>query len=118
MGMTVLKWVIGATIIVAVDAISRRSTLAGAVLASLPLVSLLSLTWLWVGTRDAELVAQWSVDVLWLVLPSLAFFAVFPLLMRAGWSFGASMGLGILALVVSYSVTMALVARFAGGSGA
>jgi hypothetical protein len=117
MGMTILKWAISATIIVAVDAISRRSTLAGALLASLPLVSLLSLTWLWLGTRDVETVAQWSVDVLWLVLPSLAFFAVFPVLMRAGWSFGASMGVGILALVLSYSATLALVARFGGGSG-
>lgn len=109
-----LKWIITATLVVAASEVAKRSSVLGALIASLPLTSLLALTWLWVEKRDAEFVAQWSIDVLWFVVPSLAFFVVFPPLMRLGWSFGASMAVALLALFSAYGLSMLLMSKVGG----
>ena len=69
----VLKVLVSALVIVGVTELSKRvGPFWAGVLASLPLVSLLSFTWLYRETRDAEAVARLSWSVFWLVLPSLA----------------------------------------------
>jgi hypothetical protein len=92
---TILKVVISAVIIVAISEIGRRSSLLGGLLASLPLTSLLAFIWLYVDTRDVQQVAALSNSIFWLVLPSLTFFVVFPLLLKRidfGWAMLASIG--------------------------
>src|SRR5215208_5808621 len=71
-----LKIVVSAVIIVAVSEMSKRSTTLGALLASLPLVSVLGMVWLHVETGDDGRVADLAADVFWLVLPSLALFLI------------------------------------------
>lgn len=57
MAYTILKFAISAALIVAVAEISKRSSLTGGLLASLPLVSLLAMIWLYHDTRDTQKVA-------------------------------------------------------------
>lgn len=72
----------GAVVAVASEA-ARRSSLLGAVLVSLPLTSILALAWLYRDTRDVDEVASLSWSILWVVVPSLVFFAALPLALRS-----------------------------------
>lgn len=104
----VVKVLLTAIIVVAVSELGKRSTLAGALLASLPLTSLLALIWLYHDTADATQAADLARGIFWLVLPSLAFFVVFPLGVRAGWSFWPAMGAGIVATLAAYGALLGI----------
>ena len=48
------KVIITALLIVLISEISKRSTLAGSILASIPLVSVLAMMWLYIDTQNSE----------------------------------------------------------------
>lgn len=98
----ILKVLITAVLVVAISEVSKRSTLVGGLLASLPLTSLLAIVWLQLDTGDTEKVAALTTSIFWLVLPSLVFFVLFPALLERGVAFGTSMAVGCLATVVAY----------------
>lgn len=50
----IIKIAITTILIVAISEIAKRSSFAGALLASLPLVSVLAILWLYVDTKDVE----------------------------------------------------------------
>jgi hypothetical protein len=93
---------------------SKRSTLLGAVFASLPLVSVLAIVWLYQDTRDVAAVAALSRTIPWLVLPSLVLFIVLPWLLARGHGFYWSLAIGAVATVASYGAMLAL-QRFLSG---
>ena len=74
-----VKLVISAVLIVAISEIARRSSFLGAILASIPLVSVLAMIWLYVDTKDVDKVTSLSSGIFWLVLPSLALFIAVPI---------------------------------------
>ena len=98
----VVKVALSALLIVAIAEISKRSSLIGALLASVPLVSVLAMIWLYIDTRDNDKVAALASGIFWLVLPSLALFIALPLLLRHGFNFYLSMGLSILLTIGCY----------------
>lgn len=87
---------------VAVSEAAKRSTLLGALIASLPLTSLLAMIWLYVDTGDGEKVASLASSILWLVLPSLILFIVLPVLIRLGWGFWPSLAIASTLTVAGY----------------
>lgn len=89
-------------LVVAVSEAAKRSTLLGALIASLPLTSLLAMIWLYVDTGDAEKVASLASSILWLVLPSLILFIVLPVLIRLGWGFWPSLAMASALTVAGY----------------
>ena len=113
MSQFLLKTLISALLIAGASELGRRSALAGAVLVSLPLTSLLALIWLWQDTRDTARIAAFSTDILWLVLPSLLLFVVLPLALRLGIGFWPSLVAGILATMVGYAITLLVRGAFA-----
>jgi len=99
MRQMIIKTIISLVLILTVSEVSKRSTLIGGILISLPIVSLLAMLWLWVETRDKSRIAQFSMSVFWLVIPSLLLFVSFPLFLRKmdfGWALLASCGLTVL----------------------
>jgi hypothetical protein len=86
-GYFALKVLLTALVVVGVAALARQYSLLAAILASLPLTSILAFVWMHVEGQDNATIAALSGQILWLVLPSLAFFAVFPLLLRLDWAF-------------------------------
>ncbi|MEE4381985.1 MAG: DUF3147 family protein [Pseudomonadales bacterium] len=108
MAYLVTKYAVSALIVVAVSELAKRWSLAGAVLASIPTVTVLAMVWLWVETHDAERLVRFSNDVVWLVLPSLTLFAVFPLLMHSGLGFWSSLTLGLTATALVYGIGVGL----------
>lgn len=102
-----IKTVITLVTIIAVSEISKRSTLIGGILISLPLISILAMIWLWVETQDKIRVAQFSTSVFWLVIPSLVLFITLPLFLKKmsfGYALLLSCGVTILAYYLMISV--------------
>lgn len=77
-----LKLALSAAIIVIVSEVSKRYSILGGLLASLPLTSYLAMIWLYIDTRSTEKVSALALSIFWLVLPSLALFAALPFLLR------------------------------------
>lgn len=101
-----LKIALTTAIIVAVSEIAKRSSFWAAVLASLPLTSLLALIWLYAETGDTQKVAALSQSIFWLVIPSLLLFVLLPQLLRTGWGFWASLGISSVATAAAYFGTV------------
>lgn len=108
---SILKVALTAILVVAAAEASKRSTVMGALLASLPLTSLLAMIWLWADTRDAEKIASFSTGIFWLVLPSLALFLALPWLLRKGYGFPLSLTASIALTVACYFAMLALLKR-------
>ena len=73
-----VKAVLSGIIIVAASEVARRSPGLGGLIASLPLVSILAIIWLWRDTADTERIAAQLEATFWFVLPSLPMFLVLP----------------------------------------
>ena len=99
-------------IIAAVALIARRSPVAGAIVASLPLVSVLGMIFLWHDTHDPERLATHAGATLWYVLPSLPMFLLIPALLRHGVAFWTSLLAGCALTVLLYLATSWIAARF------
>lgn len=99
----IAKVALTSVVVVGVSEIAKRSTLVGAVLASLPLTSLLAFVWLYSETGDVQKIATLSHGIFWLVLASLPFFLILPALLNTGWGFWASMGLASISSVIAYA---------------
>lgn len=95
-------------LIVLISEIAKRQTFVGAILASLPIISILAMTWLYVDTKDIAKVSELSTNVFWLVLPSLVLFLVLPLLLKHGVNFYLSMGISMVITVLCYVAMVSL----------
>ena len=80
----VTKAILSGILVAAISTVARRYPGWGGLVASLPLVSVLSMLWLYGETRDAEAVAKLSLGAFWFFLPSIPMFLVIPALLRAG----------------------------------
>ena len=107
-----LKAGISAVIIVAVSEIAKRSPGFGALIASLPLVSVLGMIWLWRDTHDRARMAAHAGATFWYVLPSLPMFLLMPVLLRHGAGFWLSLLAGCLLTILLYGAMIAIAARF------
>jgi hypothetical protein len=96
-----VKAALSGLIIAAVSEIARRSPGIGALVASLPLISILGMMWLWRDTADPVRLADHAGATFWYVLPSLPMFLVIPAMLRNGVGFWA-------ALVAGCALTIAL----------
>lgn len=99
------KAVVSAILIVAASEVARRQPGIGALIASLPLVSVLGMIWLWTARPDVENMAHHAEATFWYVLPSLPMFLVIPLLLRRGVPFWPALALGC-ALTIGLYVAM------------
>lgn len=112
MGYMVVKTMISAIIIVAVSEISKKSSLFGAILASLPLVSYLGMIWLYIDTNSKTQVSQLSQNVFWMVLPSLSLFIVLPKLLNTDMNFYLALFLSTVFMVIIYFTMIMILQKF------
>lgn len=108
----IVKVVITALLVVAVSEVSKRNVVAGALLASIPLVSVLAMIWLHLDTGDARRVSDFSLGVFWLVLPSLVLFLALPAFLKAGISFYLSLAGSLLLTALAYLGMVWMLGRF------
>jgi len=100
----IFKIAITTILIVAISEIAKRSSIIGALLASIPLVSVLAIIWLYIDTKDVAKVSALKTSVFWLVLPSLTLFATLPLLLKQGYNFYISLGISLVVAIACYGV--------------
>jgi hypothetical protein len=108
----ILKCALSGIIIAVVSEVAKRSPAFGALIVSLPLVSLLGIIWLWRDTADPARIASHAESTFWYVLPSLPMFLMLPAMLRAGIGFWPSMGAGCALTIVLYLITAWSLARF------
>jgi len=82
-----IKMLITSLIIVCATELSKRSSYIAAVLISLPTMSIISLSWLYVETKDIAQITKLSNEILWLVVPSLLFFVFLSRLLNSGFNY-------------------------------
>ncbi len=107
-----IKALISGGVVALASETARRNAARGALFASLPLVSVLGMMWLWRDTRDIERLAAHSSATFWYVLPSLPMFLVMPLLWRHGVGFWPGLALGCALTTALYIGTAAILSRF------
>jgi len=108
----VLKALLSGAIIAAVSEIAKRSPAFGALVASLPLVSVLAIIWLWRDTGDTARIANHAEATFWYVIPSLPMFLAFPYMLRHGVSFWLALGASCAFTVALYFLTVLIAAKF------
>ena len=108
----IVKLIITTVLIVLISEISKRSSLAGALLAAIPLVSILAMTWMYVDTQNSDTAVEFSNRIIWLIAPSMTLFFVFPILIKKGMSFYPSMGIAILLTIIAYYLMILIVEKF------
>lgn len=115
MGYYAFKVLVTSLLVVTISEIAKRSSLVAAVLASVPLISVLAMVWLYLETGDIAKVRDLAVSVFWLVLPSLALFVALPLLLDRGLGFFTSLLIATALTVVCYGLTLAALRLLGGG---
>lgn len=82
MGYFIFKTFITALLIAGVSEISKRFTFLASILAALPLTSILIFIWMYIEQKNVQKISTMSLEIFFLVIPSLIFFLILPLLLK------------------------------------
>src|SRR5215204_2768707 len=107
----IIKAALSGMIVMIVSEVARRSPGLGGLIASLPLVSILGIIWLWRDTSDVERIAAHAEATFWFVLPSLPMFLAFPAMLRNGVGFWFALLVSCVLTMVLYLLTIWLLPR-------
>ncbi|MGE5722043.1 MAG: DUF3147 family protein [Sphingomonadales bacterium] len=108
----IIKALLSGAIIAVVSEVARRSPGLGALIVSLPLVSILGMLWLWRDTHDPVRLAAHAQATFWYVLPTLPMFLALPAMLRAGLSFWLALAIACALTIALYAAMIAVGARF------
>ena len=97
-----IKAAISGVIVAIVSEVAKRYPGFGALIASLPLVSVLGMMWLWRDKPDVPNMAAHVEATFWFVLPSLPMFLLMPWMLRSGVSFWATLAIGCALTIALY----------------
>jgi hypothetical protein len=113
MGFFILKAVISGLIVAIVSAIGKKYPVAGGVLAALPLISILSLSFLYFETKgNTEQIGRLSTSIGWFVLSAGVFLMLLPVLLKRQIAFVKAMLICTLVLLVIDALIILAQKRF------
>ena len=107
-----IKAVLSGILIAAISEVAKRYPGAGGLIASLPLVSVLGMVWLWRDRPDAANMAAHAEATFWFVLPSLPMFLLIPVMLRNGFGFWLSLLAGCVLTMALYAAMISLGPKF------
>ncbi|MFY9259323.1 MAG: hypothetical protein WAO71_02310 [Gallionella sp.] len=107
----VIKILLSALLLVSISEIAKRNSGVAALLAALPLTSLLAFVWLHLDGTPPSQIGALSSQIFWLVIPSLLLFILLPVLLKQGMGFWLSLFLASLATIVAYFALLPLLRR-------
>lgn len=102
MGYLIAKALISGIIIAIVSEVAKRAPGLGALIASLPLISVMGMIWLWRDKPDAVHMAEHATATFWYVMPSMPMFLLIPMLLHRGWGFWPALIAGCVLTIVLY----------------
>jgi hypothetical protein len=108
----IIKTLLSGVIIAAASEAARRAPTVGALILSLPLISVLGFIWLWRDTGDEARIAATAESTFWYVLPTLPMFLLIPGLLRHGIGFWPALAAGCALTIVLYLLTVWTLAKF------
>ncbi len=106
-----IKAAISGLLVALVSTVARRYPGWGGLIASLPIVSVLAMVWLYGETRDTDRVAALASGTFWFFLPSIPLFLIVPAMLRSGFSFWLALALGCAVTMILYWVTSLVAPR-------
>ncbi len=111
MAWIITKYLLTAGMVVFISEVAKRSDKMGGFIAALPLMTLLTLTWLFIENQSEEKIANHAYYTFWYVIPTLPMFLLFPFLLpRLG--FWMTMVASIVATVICFGLFAALMKKF------
>lgn len=111
MTWVITKYLITAALVVGISEVAKRSDKLGGLIASLPLVTFLTLVWLYVEKQPDEKIANHAWYTFWYVVPTLPMFLTFPFLLQR-FGFWPTLGLSVLITFVCFGLFASLVRQF------
>ena len=112
MALLITKFLVTSFVIVLVSEVAKRTDKLGALIASLPLVTIMVMIWLFIEKQGAEKISNHAYYTLWYVVPTLPMFAVIPLLLRRGFHFWLALGAGIVVTLICFLATVWIGKKF------
>ncbi|QQS03248.1 MAG: DUF3147 family protein [Fibrobacterota bacterium] len=106
-----VKYLLTAGVVVVVSEAAKRNDRLGGFIGALPIMTVLTLTWLYLEKQPAEKISNHAWYTFWYVLPSLPMFVLFPY-MNARIGFWGSLGVSAVVTLVSFFLLAKIVARF------
>ena len=111
MAWIITKYLLTAGMVVFISEVAKRSDKMGSFIAALPLMTLLTLTWLFIENQSEEKIGNHAYYTFWYVIPTLPMFLLFPYLVpKIG--FWMTMGASIILTVVCYGLFALLMRNF------
>jgi hypothetical protein len=110
----ILKYLLSAGVITLVSEMVKRSDRAGALLASLPFVSIITLFWVYYESAPEQRLQKTGDHmyyIFWYVLPTLPMFLLFPWFQRQ-WGFYGALGASAALTVALFGLLRLVAARF------
>ena len=103
MAWIITKYLLTAAMVVFISEVAKRSDKLGGFIAALPVMTLLTLTWLYIENQPEEKIANHAYYTFWYVIPTLPMFLLFPdLLPKIG--FWLTMGACVVATVICFGL--------------
>lgn len=99
----VTKYLLTASLVVLISEIAKRSDKLGGFIAALPLITLLTLSWLYIENQSEEKIAKHAYYTFWYVIPTLPMFLIFPLLLPK-FGFWPTMGICIAITTICFGI--------------
>jgi hypothetical protein len=111
MAWIITKYLLTAGMVVFISEVAKRSDRLGGFIAALPLMTLLTLVWLFIENQPEEKIANHAYYTFWYVIPTLPMFLLFPyLLPRIG--FWLTMGSSVVATIICFGLFAVLMKNF------
>jgi hypothetical protein len=102
-----VKIVLSVVMVLAISEATKRFGFWGSLLASLPVLSVISMIWIYTDTKDIQKISAFSTQVFWFVLPSLGLFLTLPWFLSR-YSFYVGLALSCLVTIGLYLLMIGL----------
>tara|TARA_Y100001970_G_C14126495_1_gene799232 strand:- start:613 stop:963 length:351 start_codon:yes stop_codon:yes gene_type:complete len=107
-----VKLIITAAIIVIVSEVAKKSSLLAAIIISLPLISLLAFIWIYLETKNIEKIISLSYSTLIMVIPSITFFLVLPVMLKFKYNFSISLISAVIVTSAFYYIFLYILKKY------
>jgi hypothetical protein len=107
-----LKAALSGAIVATVSEVAKRYPGFGGLIASLPLVSVLGMIWLWHDTHDPDRMTAHVSGTLWFIAPSIPMFALIPFLLKRGVTFWPALAAGCVLTMALYALMIWAAPKF------
>jgi uncharacterized membrane protein (GlpM family) len=112
MTFLIVKYAVTALVIVLVSEVAKRSDRIGALIAALPLVTVMAMIWQHFEKQPEARIANHAYYTFWYVLPTLPMFLLMPWMIRKGFGFWPALGVGCLLTFGCFALAAVVLRRF------